>query len=71
MTSDQLIKRYKAAYLAVNKKSIQVSYYCGWYSIGVGLTSDRCRARELTRMCEVLEERLKKRDEKQVSNSDQ
>jgi len=58
MTSEQLIKRYKKAYQAVNKKTISVDYYKGWYTLGAGCVTDKYRAKKLIEMCEVLEKRI-------------
>lgn len=61
MTTEQLIKKYKAAFLAANGKSIQVNYYKGWYTIsGDGSPAyNKYRATQMQDMCRVLEGRAK------------
>ena len=59
LNSKALIARYEAAYLAANKKPIEVTYINGWYRISSVVDGfiENVRHSELEFYTEVLEKR--------------
>lgn len=55
VTPKDLARRYKAAYVAVNGRSVIVTYRNGWFTVGHTLSQSKYRRSDIMKMLYNLE----------------